>query len=101
MQHPKICEIPSMLFYDKELETTYSSGNKIVGFWPKGPDCPLVFCDVQGEESAGTFGSKRSGAFSKTNCIEADKVVCVHASALSKVFVYCHALFLHNSSIKY
>lgn len=48
------------------------------GFWPEGPDLPIVFCDVIGEENEaviGSLGQKRVGIESKHNITEAKKVV--------------------------
>ena len=43
-----------------------------------GPDCPIVFCDVIGEETqeeTGTIDGRRVGIESKHNLIEAKKAV--------------------------
>lgn len=56
------------------------------GFWPAGSQCPIVFCDVIGEETqeeTGTIDGKRVGIESKHNITEAKK-------AVSEVFFLCH-----------
>ena len=75
IQHPKICEIPSKMFYDNELKTDYTPDCVIENFWPKGPNFPLAFCDVVGKEGGAVSGNKKSSLFSKSNTVEADKVV--------------------------
>ena len=76
-QHEKICDIPSKMFYDGELKTyyTFTRDCRIERFWPRGPDHPLAFCDVVGQEGGATSGNKKSSLFSKSNAIEAAKVV--------------------------
>ena len=65
------------MFYDNELETDYNSTPDCVikDFWPKGPNFPLAFCDVVGREGGAVSGNKKSSLFSKSNAVEADKVV--------------------------
>ena len=77
IQHTKICEIPSKMFYDGELKTSYNFSPDCVieNFWPKGPNCPLAFCDIIGQEGGAVSGNKKSSLFSKSNAAEADKVV--------------------------
>jgi len=78
LQHPKICEFPSMMFYDNELLTDYNASVNFVRikkFWPQGRDCPLAFCNVEGREGGAHSGKKRSSLLSKSNEIEANKVV--------------------------
>ena len=77
IQHTKICEIPSKMFYNDELETDYDFTPDCIieNFWPKGPQCPLAFCDVAGQEGGAVSGNKKSSLFSKSNTVEANKVV--------------------------
>lgn len=83
-QHEAICAFPSEKFYDGELETAPSVKDrvnpetKLVGFWPQGPNLPIVFCNVVGEEGqseTGRQGQKKVGIDSKFNRTEAKKVV--------------------------
>jgi len=67
-----------MTFYDKELLTDYNTTInfiKVKKFWPQGRDCPLVFCNVEGREGGAHSGNKRSSLLSKSNDVEANKVV--------------------------
>ena len=83
MQHPAICEFPSQAFYEGKLKTDASvvrrhSGLHLGGFWPRGEDCPMVFCQVEGEEESGHIGSRQSAKVdsqSKFNPTEATKIV--------------------------
>ena len=79
-QHEKICETPSKIFYNNELQTQYdfTPSCKIENFWPKGSDSPLAFCDVVGQEGGATSGNKKSSLFSKSNAYEAIKVVNIY-----------------------
>ena len=45
-----------MEFYEGKLVADPSVSQqfcKLEGFWPRGPDCPIVFCDVEGKEDRG------------------------------------------------
>ena len=56
------------------------------GFWPKGPHCPIAFCDTVGKEEEARSHHKES----KCNRIEADKIViymCV-SIAIVNISVY-------------
>ena len=44
------------------------------GFWPSGPHCPIVFCDIVGKEE-GTSSHHKAHQESKCNRVEADKIV--------------------------
>ena len=44
------------------------------GFWPSGPDCPIVFCNVEGNEEDGSSHEKVHQD-SKSNIKEAEKIV--------------------------
>ena len=50
-------------------------------FWPNGPNCPIAFCDVEGEEEDGSSHEKVHQD-SKSNKREAEKIVSL-ASAHS------------------
>lgn len=66
------------MFYDDELKTdsNITAGFiQIKKFWPQGRDCPLVFCDIEGQEGGAISGNKRSSLLSKSNGDEAKKVV--------------------------
>ena len=41
------------------------------GFWPRGPQCPIVFCDIVGKEEKAISHQQES----KCNRIEANKIV--------------------------
>ena len=78
MQHWKICEFPSKMFYDNELQTDHNITAgfiQIKKFWPKGRDNPLVFCNIDGREGGAVSGNKKSSLLSKSNADEAKKVV--------------------------
>ena len=82
-QHPEICDFPSRAFYEGKLQTDPSvmrrrSGFNLAGFWPQGEGCPIVFCQVEGEEETGYIGSKGNNKVdsqSKFNTTEAKKIV--------------------------
>ena len=59
----------------------------IDGFWPNGPECPIVFCDVEGTEEGGSSDHKVHQE-SKSNKMEADKIV-----RLLSMYRYC--ILLH------
>ena len=44
------------------------------GFWPRGPKCPIAFCDIVGKEE-GTSSHHKAHQESKCNRIEANKIV--------------------------
>lgn len=78
MQHVRICEFPSKMFYDNELRTDYNVTTdfiQIKKFWPRGRDCPLAFCNIEGREGGAVSGNKKSSLLSKSNIDEARKVV--------------------------
>ena len=84
MQHEAICEFPSKQFYngelkaDKSLAKRKSPGRRMKEFWPRDPNCPIVFCNVVGEEEENkTHGEIERGqvdSHSKYNRQEAEKV---------------------------
>ena len=43
-------------------------------FWPRGPQCPIAFCDIVGKEE-GAISHHKAHQESKCNRIEADKIV--------------------------
>ena len=83
LQHRAICEFPSKVFYDRQLKTDESvdrrrSGLDLAGFWPRGEQLPIVFCQVEGEENTGHIGSRGNSKVdsqSKFNQREATKIV--------------------------
>jgi len=77
VQYDEICEFPSKEFYEGEVKTDPSVKEKffpIDNFWPSGPHCPIVFCDVEGKEGEGNSNHKVHQE-SKSNKIEAVKIV--------------------------
>ena len=71
-QHEEICKFPSKHFYDGRLETHLSVKRRIcpetkLKFWPRGPQMPIMFCNIVGKEVQ--VGS------SKSNPEEAEKAV--------------------------
>ena len=56
IQHKSICAFPSKEFYDGKLKTDDSVLNRpdyklLESFWPKGNGYPIMFVDVEGQES--------------------------------------------------
>ena len=77
VQHRSICDFPSKHFYERQLETDVSVRNrkvddKLKGFWPNGPEMPILFLDVIGKEN------HLPHTTSKCNNYEAQKVVSKH-----------------------
>ena len=65
MQHTKICEFPSDLFYKGMLEPDHSikKRSRVVAlqdFWPAGLSCPIVFCDIIGKEGVREISAKKN-----------------------------------------
>ena len=60
------------------------------GFWPRGPQWPIAFCDIVGKEE-GASSHHKAHQESKCNKIEADKIVihkyCIAIVAL--ILKYC------------
>lgn len=82
-QHPEICAFPSREFYDGKLRTGYSSlwGGELLSFWPNHPSIaerpvPHLLVDVRGEEETLTVTTDQGNERSKSNRLEAEKVVC-------------------------
>ena len=72
------------------------SGLRLGGFWPRGEDCPMVFCQVEGEEESGHIGSRQSAKVdsqSKFNPTEAGKIV-------SKTYNFNH-YWLHLGKLEF
>ena len=84
MQHPSICEFPSVEFYEGKLKTDEQVAKKrrdkaasLCRFWPQW-EKPFVFCDIIGtekEEHTGQKGKARVGLESKYNEKEARQIV--------------------------
>jgi len=77
-QHPAICDFPSYFFYDNKLITDNSVKNREVknlDFWPSPHRGPIAFCHVEGTEEVSVIATADSGAESKYNEKEANKVV--------------------------
>ena len=81
-KHPEICAFPSKEFYKNELKTGYSLlwGGELLPFWPGHPlipdrPVPHLLVDVRGEEETLTVTTDEGNERSKSNSLEADKVV--------------------------
>ena len=85
-QHPHICAFPSKEFYDNKLETGRSKlwTGPLLPFWPtkplsgpsdRYPVVPHLLVDVRGEEETLTVTTEDGNEKSKSNSLEADKVV--------------------------
>lgn len=113
MQHEAICEFPSKEFYEGRLQTDVSvmrRGDvlKLNTFWPQGERCPMVFCQVAGEEDGGHIGRSKVDSQSKFNKTEAEKIVskhtpvyinhcmCTHAGVANPTFTYVVTTGTHS-----
>ena len=81
-QHPEICAFPAEEFYDNKLLTRVSDlwDGYVLSFWPHyQPDSqdhvPHLLVDVRGEEETLTVTTDQGNERSKSNSLEADKVV--------------------------
>ena len=91
LQHKAICEFPSKAFYGGKLKTDQSverrhSGLSLGGFWLRGEELPIVFCQVEGEEETGHIGSRgnsKVNSQSKFNTTEAKKIVSQQITSVS------------------
>ncbi|CAH1244473.1 HELZ [Branchiostoma lanceolatum] len=77
--HEKICEFPSIKFYENKLETADSVKRRRpdmvpASFWPSRGN-PVVFCHVEGVEEALPVASAEGGVMSQSNQQEVQKVV--------------------------
>ncbi|KAK7490439.1 hypothetical protein BaRGS_00018225 [Batillaria attramentaria] len=84
--HPQICAFPSKEFYDGRLETGYSKlwSADPLPFWPTLPwadqkvlqqRVPHILVDVRGEEETLTVTTDEGNERSKSNALEAEKVI--------------------------
>ncbi|KAL8586098.1 hypothetical protein ACOMHN_065061 [Nucella lapillus] len=85
--HPEICAFPSHEFYEGKLKTGYSSlwGGELLPLWPRNPmnqwprnpdkQVPHLLINVQGEEEMLTVNTDQGNERSKSNSLEADKVI--------------------------
>ncbi|KAK7490445.1 hypothetical protein BaRGS_00018231, partial [Batillaria attramentaria] len=82
--HPQICEFPSQQFYNGKLQTKFSYGTNTdlpepLPFWPCHPvtdeEVPHILVDVRGEEETLTVSTDEGNEKSKSNVLEADKVM--------------------------
>jgi len=76
LQHPKICEFPSLEFYDDKLKSPRSADEfpRSLGIWPK-PGNPMVFCHVEGMENILSVSTADGNEQSRSNVAEQDEVV--------------------------
>ena len=80
LQHREICEFPSKEFYRSRLQTDVSvsrrhSGLNLSHFWPRGEECPIVFCQMEGVDECGYRGRTPVDPKSRYNSTEAEKIV--------------------------
>ena len=82
MQHPQICAFPAKEFYDNRLKTGWSPqwDDYVLPFWPHYPpgdkaQVPHLLVDVRGEEEMLTVTTDQGNERSKSNSLEAEKVV--------------------------
>ncbi|KAK7490446.1 hypothetical protein BaRGS_00018232 [Batillaria attramentaria] len=79
--HPQICEFPSQEFYEGKLKTRfrYREGEQPLPFWPRHPgtpeEVPHILVDVRGEEETLTVSTDEGNEKSKSNVLEAEKVM--------------------------
>ena len=108
MQHRRICEFPSKMFYENELQTDHNITAgfiQIKKFWPQGRENPLVFCNIDGREGGAVSGNKKSSLLSKSNADEAKKVVrlfvsitfILQAAMLSTTYLYVNVEILTHA----
>ena len=81
-QHPEICAFPAKEFYDNKLLTRESPlwNSYVLPFWPhyqpySPAHVPHLLVDVRGEEETLTVTTDQGNERSKSNSLEADKVV--------------------------
>ncbi|XP_070195199.1 3'-5' exoribonuclease HELZ2-like isoform X2 [Littorina saxatilis] len=80
--HPEICAFPSEEFYGGELKTGNSLlwGGDLLPFWPRHPldpniPVPHLLINVRGEEKLLSVSTEQGNERSKSNSLEADKVI--------------------------
>ena len=69
-----------MLETDDSVKMRTNPEIRLRGFWPQGPQRPILFCDTvgkEGEYKTGSKGEKHIGIDSKFNFEEAQKVVSI------------------------
>ena len=88
IQHNRICEVPSEMYYEGKLEPDESVFRRqelrksLSSFWPRGSDFPLMFCDVIGKEIDNRASAVFKGSVdshSKSNLEEANKTVKLYS----------------------
>nr|KAG5696344.1 hypothetical protein BaRGS_028339 [Batillaria attramentaria] len=80
--HPQICEFPSQEFYEGKLRTgrfKYREDEQPLPFWPRdlqtNEEVPHILVDVRGEEEAMSVSTDEGNERSKSNVLEAEKVM--------------------------
>ncbi|XP_076462248.1 3'-5' exoribonuclease HELZ2-like isoform X2 [Babylonia areolata] len=80
--HPEICAFPSREFYEGGLKTGYSTlwGGELLPLWPSDPmipkrQVPHLLINVCGEEEMLTVNTDQGNERSKSNSLEAEKVI--------------------------
>ena len=87
LQHEKICEFPSKEFYEGRLKAHPSVVQqfcKLEGFWPMGPQYPIVFCDIEGVENRG-------------KCYMHICTNTLHMRIQSQVYLECNLFIIYSS----
>ncbi|KAH3699100.1 hypothetical protein DPMN_074054 [Dreissena polymorpha] len=83
-QHPRICDLPSELFYEGRLQTARNVGtDKPLPIWPEHETLgtiPRVFVHLVGNEEMLTVSTEDGNEMSKSNAVEVDYVVSVFFS---------------------
>ena len=84
IQHEEICRFPSDHFYEGQLNTDISVKRRnnrecqLDNFWPRGPNCPILFCDIvgsEGERETTSREGRKVAIGSKSNRKDALKTV--------------------------
>ncbi|KAK7100382.1 hypothetical protein V1264_023346 [Littorina saxatilis] len=98
--HPQICAFPSQEFYENQLKTGPSFRRKVwyhMNCWPKYPPefqnpIPHVLVDIRGEEETLTVNTEEGNERSKSNSMEAEKVI--------EILIYLRKCRVELSSVK-
>ncbi|XP_052254960.1 helicase with zinc finger domain 2-like isoform X4 [Dreissena polymorpha] len=92
--HPRICDLPSELFYEGRLQTARNVGtDKPLPIWPEHETLgtiPRVFVHLVGNEEMLTVSTEDGNEMSKSNAVEVDYVVELYGyliSQASSVFI--------------
>jgi hypothetical protein len=81
LQHPKICEFPSVQFYGGKIRTESSPKWDIptaLKLWINREKTPLVFCHIEGGEEFLTVSTLEGNEQSCSNKQEVEQVVRIY-----------------------